>query len=246
MRTAADPLLGWKFGMTQHQLSPAHRWSRPSTRPDALKLGNIEAFSDQKFGLDIPKMVDDTLYADEDRAVKDKLIAVNINVAVYHVPDIAADPDAARKLFQFVTDLGAGTIATARTPANLDAVDKLANEFKLKVAICGAPDAVLAAVKSLSAPCSASAATPPTGRSRASSPPKKPPNSATASSFSTSATAAPARDVAAHPWHQVGLPALLGRPCITRKSSLRSSPSAAPPTISPPPSTPWTRPCGPL
>lgn len=149
MRTAADPLLGWKIGMRSTAF-PGASFEQAVDKTDALKLGNIEAFSDQKFGLDIPKLVDDTLYPDEVRAVKDKLIAVNINVAVYHVPDISSDQDAARKLFQFVTDLGAGTIATARIPVNLDAVDKLANEFKLKVAICGAPDAVLAAVKSLS------------------------------------------------------------------------------------------------
>lgn len=80
------------------------------------------------------------------RAIKDRLIAMNINVAVYHVPEIAADPDAARKLFQFAGDLGAATIATSHTPENLDAVDKLANEFKIKVAICGSPQAILAAV----------------------------------------------------------------------------------------------------
>jgi hypothetical protein len=147
MRTAADPLLGWKIGMRSNAF-PGASLEQAVDKTDGLKLGNIEVFSDQKFGLDIPKKVDDTLYADEVRAVKDKLAAVNINAVVYHVPEIAADQDAARKLFQFVTDLGAGTIATNRTPADLDLVDKLANEFKIKVAICGAPDAILAAIKS--------------------------------------------------------------------------------------------------
>jgi type 1 glutamine amidotransferase/sugar phosphate isomerase/epimerase len=149
MRTAADPLLGWKIGM-QGTTFPGASLEQALEKIDALRLGNIEIFSTQKAGIDIPKNVDDTLYPDELLAVKYNLIAININVAAYHVPEIAADEAAARKLFQFASDLGAGTIATDHAPANLDLVDKLANEFKTTVAICGAPDAVMATVKSRS------------------------------------------------------------------------------------------------
>ncbi|HWB32114.1 MAG TPA: ThuA domain-containing protein [Acidobacteriaceae bacterium] len=147
MRTAADPLLGWKIGMRSTDF-PGASLEEALQKTDELALGNIEIFSTQKLDMDIPKAVNDTLYADELRAVKDKLIGINIVPIAYHVPEIPSDEASARKLFQFTSDLGSAVLVTEKAPASLDLVDKLAGEFKIKVAICGNPTQVLDAVKS--------------------------------------------------------------------------------------------------
>jgi type 1 glutamine amidotransferase/sugar phosphate isomerase/epimerase len=149
MRTAADQVLGWKIGMRSDAF-PGASFGEALVDTDALSLGNIEAFSDQKFDIDIPKAIDDTLYPDEVRAITDKLIAMNITVAAYHVPEISADESEARKLFQFAGAIGAKMIATDQMPRNLDLAEQLATEFKIRIAICGSPNEVMAAIQSRS------------------------------------------------------------------------------------------------
>lgn len=149
MRTAADPILGWKIGMRSTSF-PGTSFAQAIKDTDDLSLGNIEAFSNQKFDIDISKDVDDSLYADEVRAITDKLTAFSMTVAAYHVPQIGADESEARKLFQFAATLGTKMIAVDQMPANLDLVERLANESKIKVAICGSPTAVMAAIQSRS------------------------------------------------------------------------------------------------
>jgi len=147
MRMAADPLLGWKIGMRSIDF-PGASLEQAIEKTDGLSLGNIELFSTQKFGVELPKKLNTALYPNEVRAVTDKLIAVNMSVPVYHVPELAGDESEARKMFQLATALGAGTVAVDRMPADLAAVEKLATEFKIKVALCGAPKEVIGLLQS--------------------------------------------------------------------------------------------------
>ena len=149
MRMAATQILGWKIGARTDSF-PNLLFADSLVKIDELSLGNVEAFSNQKFDLDIPKDVNDTLQPDEAREVKYKLLAMNMNIAAYHVPSLGADESANRKLFEFATTLGVDTIVTDRVPDDLAAIDKLANEYKIKVAICGTPKDVLAAIGSAS------------------------------------------------------------------------------------------------
>jgi type 1 glutamine amidotransferase/sugar phosphate isomerase/epimerase len=149
MRTAADQVLGWKIGM-QSTAFPGASLAEALKDTDELKLGNIELFSNQKFNLDIPKNVDDTLYPDEVRAITDELTGFGMVPAAYHVPQIASEEAEARKLFEFATALGTKMIAVDQTPSNLDLAEKLATEFKIKIAVCGAPTEVMNAIQSRS------------------------------------------------------------------------------------------------
>jgi type 1 glutamine amidotransferase/sugar phosphate isomerase/epimerase len=149
MRTAAEPILGWKIGMRSTSF-PGASFAQAIKDTDDLRLGNIEVFSNQKFNVDIPKNVDDTLYPDEVRAITDELTAFSMSVAAYHVPQMGSEADEARKIFQFAGALGTKMIAVDQMPPNLDLAEQLANEFKIKVAICGSPTEVMAAIQSRS------------------------------------------------------------------------------------------------
>lgn len=149
MRMAASQILGWKIGARTDSF-PNLLFADSLVKIDDLSVGNVEAFSNQKFAIDIPKDVDDTLQPNELREVKYKLLAMNMNVAAYHVPVLSSDESSNRKLFEFANTLGVDTIVTDRVPDDLAAIDKLANEYKIKVAICGPPKDVLAAIGSAS------------------------------------------------------------------------------------------------
>jgi type 1 glutamine amidotransferase/sugar phosphate isomerase/epimerase len=149
MRTAAGPILGWKIGIRSDSF-PGASFADALEKADTLSLGNIEAFSNQKFDIEIPKNVDDKLQPNEVRAVTDKLIAMNIAVPAYHVPDLGSDESSLRSLFSFAKTLKSDVIVTDRLPSNLSLVDKLANENKIGVAICGNPKEILAAITNIS------------------------------------------------------------------------------------------------
>src|SRR5262249_40494534 len=106
-----------------------------------------EGNSTQKFNDEIPKNVDWNLQPGEINAVKERLNALSLAMTVYRVPSLEND---ARRIFEFAKSVGVETITSDQTPADLAAIDKLASEFAINVALCGNPKTVLAAVTNLS------------------------------------------------------------------------------------------------
>lgn len=149
MRTAADHILGWKIGLRSDSFRGLS-FAEALEKTDDLSLGNIEAFSNQKFDMEIPKNLDDKLQRDEVRAVTDKLIAMNITATAYHVPELGSDEGSIRSLFGFAKTLKTDVIVTDRLPKDLNLVDRLAGENKISVAICGDPKNTLAAIANTS------------------------------------------------------------------------------------------------
>ena len=73
-------------------------------------------------------------------------------MVAYRVDSIPSDEESSRKLFAFAKDLGVHTIVTATMPTSLAAVDKLAGENGVDVAIAveGDPKSVMSAIQGLS------------------------------------------------------------------------------------------------
>ena len=146
MRSAAGTILGWQVGAAAESLGQATLFDALQ-KTDTLGLANLEGSAAQKVNLEIPKFVLPALFPGEITAIKDRLFALNVRMAAFRVPEIGAD---AGKLFAFAQNVGIGLITVEKMPQALSAVDQLANEHNVSVAVCGAPAAGLAAIGSLS------------------------------------------------------------------------------------------------
>ncbi len=100
-----------------------------------LFVRDVEGTSTQKVSQEIPKNLDYNLTPDEMAAVKSKLAAAGVRMVAYDVPTISSDEADIRKVFEFAKSFRVLTIVADPAPESLPAIDKLANEFGINVAI---------------------------------------------------------------------------------------------------------------
>src|SRR5687768_16905774 len=148
-RSAAAQVLGWKVGIPASEFRQL-TFSDAAAKVDALGLANIAGSNVQKFSLEIPKALDYKLAPGELEAVRDRLRALNMRMPAYFTADLGADDATSRKIFEFAKALGVETILAAADPARLPAIDQLANEIGINVALRNGtrdPKALLQAVE---------------------------------------------------------------------------------------------------
>ena len=99
-----------------------------------IGLHDLELFPGQKIGEGGgsfgPDMTDEQI-----KTVLDKAKAANIRIRSYGVTGISGDEKEARKLFDWAKKINLRTLVTEPDPKDLPAIDKLAEEYKIKVAI---------------------------------------------------------------------------------------------------------------
>jgi type 1 glutamine amidotransferase len=93
--------------------------------------------------MQIPKNLDYRLAPGEMAAVRDRMTALNVRMPVYFTPAIGNEGEIARKTFEFAKSLGVETLAIEGTPAGLPAIEKLAEEFGVNVALSGSTKSVV-------------------------------------------------------------------------------------------------------
>ena len=145
MRSAITPILGWKLGIDAGSFAQLD-FDQALVRIDALGVGYVEASDRQKLDMEIPKYITYKLQPGEVNAIKDKLIAFNLTLVAYRVSTIEPSEEARRKLFDFAKSLNIETIVSEQIPADLEPIDKLANDYGINVAIGGSMQVALAAV----------------------------------------------------------------------------------------------------
>ncbi len=155
VRTATTGLLGWKAAIAAdafHNLT----FAEAAAKTDALGLSFIEGVSTQKVSAEIPKNLDYNLSTAEVAAVKSRLADFKLKMPAYRVASLRPD-ESGRKTFEFAKSLGVETILANPEPASLAAIDQLANEFAINVAISASqPGAFVTAVAQRSARIGAS------------------------------------------------------------------------------------------
>jgi type 1 glutamine amidotransferase/sugar phosphate isomerase/epimerase len=151
IRTSVNALLGWQVGIFS-SVFPALTFSESATLADALGLANIGGDSNQKVSPQIDKNLDFRLSPEDMAVVKEKLSALRLKMTAYHVESIPSDDESCRKLFIFAKDMGVETIVTSEMPSSLPALDKLAGESAINVAIESQddPESLVSAIQSLS------------------------------------------------------------------------------------------------
>jgi type 1 glutamine amidotransferase len=71
------------------------------------------------------------------------MAVLNVRMPVYFTAEVSDDEQTARGQFEFAKGLGVETLAVERTPKSLAAVEKLAEEYGVNVALSGPPKSLL-------------------------------------------------------------------------------------------------------
>jgi type 1 glutamine amidotransferase/sugar phosphate isomerase/epimerase len=151
IRNSVDHLLGWQVGVSSTVFGSLS-FSEAAALTDALGLASIEGESSQKVSPQIDNNLDFHLTRTEIAAVKDRLAELRLKMTTYHVDSIPSDEVSATKLFAFAKELGVDTVVTGATPSSLSALDKLATQNGINVAIesPGDPKELMSSIDSLS------------------------------------------------------------------------------------------------
>jgi type 1 glutamine amidotransferase len=136
LRTAVGSILGWQVGVPLGSFRQ-ETFFEAAGKAEALGVAVVEADSTQKVSVQIPKNLDYRLAPGEKDAVRDRMATLNVRMPVYVTSAISDDLQIARKMFEFAKSLGVETLAIERTPATLPAIEKLAEEFGVNVALSG-------------------------------------------------------------------------------------------------------------
>ena len=106
-----------------------------AVRLDAMGMEYIEGSNKQWVSPEIRKNLDYNLTAEEVTAIRNRLRRLHVTMVAYHVDSLGPDDAVRRKVFEFAKSMGAEMIITAPDPASLPALDKLASEVGINVAI---------------------------------------------------------------------------------------------------------------
>jgi type 1 glutamine amidotransferase/sugar phosphate isomerase/epimerase len=125
---------GWRVAMPSTAIKGL-TFSDALARADLAALTSVEASSTQIVSPEIPKPLDYRLQTGERNAVLYRLRELNQQVLAYRVDALAADAATRRKVFEFAKTLNAPLIITGADAADLPALDALAEELAINVAL---------------------------------------------------------------------------------------------------------------
>ncbi len=131
--------IGWKLGCQAYTFN---RFTFFDAIDKVAKLGlrYIEAYPGQKLSPETGDVVfDHNLFPELQQKVKEKLAQANIKLVNYGVVGLPNNEDECRKVFEFAKSMGIETIVSEPPPDAISLVDKLANEYQIKVAIHNHP-----------------------------------------------------------------------------------------------------------
>ena len=105
----------------------------------ALGLDTIQAYPGQQISKEIDVEFGNGLTTEQCQKIKAKLQETNMSIAAFGVVDIPDNEADARKLFEFAKEMGIGIIVSEPAPEQFDLIDKLCQEYKIKLAIHNHP-----------------------------------------------------------------------------------------------------------
>ena len=150
-----DAYEGWRLGMQAYSFRK-FTFFEAVEKTESLGLSWIEAYPGQTVGKDNPniKFTAD-MPAEVRQQVRKRLAQGRVRLVNYGVIPLPNDEAQCRKVFDFAKDMGIETIVSEPPEEAFDLLDKLCEEYKIKVAIHNHPqpshywnpDTVLAACK---------------------------------------------------------------------------------------------------
>ena len=125
-----DRLTAWKLALPANGVGAA-TFLEAVVRADAAGVNFVEGSSALRVSPELQKNLDSSLTADEIKSVRNRM--GTMRMLTYRV-DALGDAAAQRKVFEFAKAMGVDTIVT-RPTSSTSALDSLAGEFDLKVAL---------------------------------------------------------------------------------------------------------------
>jgi sugar phosphate isomerase/epimerase len=129
----------WKLGVQAYSFNK-FTFFEAIDKAKGLRLRYIEAYPGQKLSPEKKDVTfDHNVSAEVRKEVKAKLEEARIQLVNYGVVKLSKDEEDNRKVFEFAKDMGIQTIVSEPEPTALEAIDKLAQEYKINVAIHNHP-----------------------------------------------------------------------------------------------------------
>ena len=144
-------LLQWRIGSAAAAF-PQLTFTNRITEADALGLNAIEGSSAQTVSRNLRKKLDHNLTPAEIQSVQAALKAANVRLVGYRAGGLPEDEPAQRKVLEFARALGADTVIGTAGSSSMAALDALAAQIGVRVAVDGRhnPKTALAGIESLS------------------------------------------------------------------------------------------------
>jgi len=134
-----DAYDGWRLG-TQAYTFRKFTFYEAVDKAASLGLNWIEAYPGQRLSPEKPNVkFDHNASADVRKQVKQKLAQTRLRLVNYGVVALPNDEARCRKVFDFAKDMGIETIVSEPPEDAFDLVDRLCQEYKIKVAIHNHP-----------------------------------------------------------------------------------------------------------
>ena len=129
---------GWRMGV---QCWSFNRFTlfEAIDKTRSLGLNGVQAFPGQKISADIDAKFGPELTDEQKQAVKDKLHDAGLTIYAFGVMGIPNDEADARKLFDFIKEMGIEILASEPSFEQFDLIDKLCQEYRIKLAIHNHP-----------------------------------------------------------------------------------------------------------
>jgi type 1 glutamine amidotransferase len=144
-RTAAGPVLGWRIGVDLGDFASNLKAAVEITRPFGGFQGGVFVIPQAiRASLTIPRFVDSSLFPGELAEVRSLTDAVG-----YRVEAVPSDEVAARAMFDFAKGLKAEMIIVEHPSLDNSLINRLADQYQLKVALCGRAPALATSLASL-------------------------------------------------------------------------------------------------
>ena len=130
----AQEKLGWRPGVEAYTF---HKYTLFETIDKTAQLGlpYVGGLSFQTVSKEMPKRFTPKLTDEELKQVRLKLDAAGVRMLTYYYQSLPADEAACRKVFDFARKMGIETFMSEPAPAALDTIEKLCDEYDIKVAI---------------------------------------------------------------------------------------------------------------
>ncbi|UCH63819.1 MAG: sugar phosphate isomerase/epimerase [Fidelibacterota bacterium] len=130
---------GWKLGIQAYALR-AYSFFESVDKAASLGLRYIEAYPGQQLSKERPEMqMVHTIPEDIRQEVKQKLAGAGINLVNYGVVDLPNDEVECRKVFDFAKEMGIETIVSEPPEEAFLLIDRLCQEYQIKMAIHNHP-----------------------------------------------------------------------------------------------------------
>lgn len=130
--------LGWLLG-TQTYTFNRFTFFEAVDKAHSIGLKYVEAFPGQRIAADVEGAMGADMSAEQIKIVKKKLAETGIKVTAFGVVGLSADEAESRKTFEWCKTMGVLVINTEVDRAAFDTLEKLCQEYKIKVGLHNHP-----------------------------------------------------------------------------------------------------------